>query len=77
MTIMVNITVKTTRTLLLPMLPNFIRGQNDEAVDVADMTEEQLRELGAKWIEALVRKSRERRGDKVAALNRSLENSRS
>jgi hypothetical protein len=66
------VTVKTTRTLLLPTLPNFLRTPADEAVDVGDLTEDQIREVGAKWIDALVRKSRDRRGESIARLNREI-----
>lgn len=72
MTTEVRITVKTERTVLLPTLPNFLRTPGDQAVDVGELTEEQIREVGAKWTEALVRKSRDRRGDRIAAMNRDL-----
>jgi hypothetical protein len=68
----VKITVKTERTLFLPLRPNFIRTLNDEAVDIGDLTEEQLREIGRAWTEAMVRKGRDRRGEAVARLNRQL-----
>lgn len=71
----VSVTVKTTRTLLLPTLPNYLRTPTDEAVDVGDLTEEQVREICAKWTEALVRKSRDRRGDAIARLNRKISKS--
>lgn len=64
-----SVTVKSTRTLLMPTLPNYLRTPTDEAVDVGDLTEEQVREVGAKWTEALVRKSRERRGETNARIN--------
>lgn len=69
----VSVTVKTTRTLLLPTLPNYLRTPTDEIVDVGDLTEGQAREIGAKWTEALVRKSRDRRGYAIARLNREIE----
>jgi hypothetical protein len=69
----VTVTVKTTRMLLLPTLPNYLRTPIDEAVDVGDLSEEQIREIGAKWTEALARKSRDRRGAATAQLNRMIE----
>lgn len=75
MTHEVRITVKTERTLLLPTLPNFLRTPNEQTVDVGELTEEQVREIGAKWTEELVRKSRARRHDQIAALNRELKKS--
>ncbi len=68
----VTVTVTTKRTLLLPTLPNFIRDERDAAIPVEDLTQDQLRELGQKWTEALMRKARDRAGDKTAALNREL-----
>ena len=50
----------------LPMLPNFIRARRDNAelcIDVADVSEYSLRELGALWTEALVKHSRKRKQD--------------
>jgi hypothetical protein len=69
----VTVTVKTTRTLVLPTLPNFIRTESDESLDIASLTEEQLREIGAKWTEALVRKARELRCAKTAEINRKIQ----
>ena len=69
----IRITVRTERTLLLPTLPNFLRTPDGQAMDVGDMPEDQIREVGAKWTDALVRKARERRGDKIAAMNRETE----
>lgn len=45
-------------------------------VDISALTEEQLREVGAAWTSALVRKARDRKGDAVARLNRTLERQR-
>jgi hypothetical protein len=73
MTEKVTVTVKTTRTLVLPTLPNFIRTEAGELVDISSLTEEQLREIGSKWTEALVRKARERRCAKTAEINRKIQ----
>lgn len=53
------------RKLKLPSLPNFLRFESQredgESVDVADLTDEQLRELGTEWQTALVRHAQARR----------------
>lgn len=72
-TMQVTVTVKTTRKLVLPTLPNFIRTPIDECIDVGELTEDQIREVGAMWTDALVRKSRERRSLVIAQINRKLE----
>lgn len=69
----VRITVKTERVLLLPTLPNFIRTENDEAVPIADLTRDQLREIGQQWTEALLRKADDKRDDRIRALNRAIQ----
>jgi hypothetical protein len=69
----VKITVKSERTLLLPTLPNFIRTETEEGVDISTLTEEQLREIGKHWTDALVRKARERKADVIRALNREIQ----
>jgi len=48
------ITVKTERTLLLPMLPNSLRTEADEAVPIESLTQDQLREIGQQWTDALM-----------------------
>lgn len=68
----VSMTVTTTRTLLLPTLPNYLRTTTDETLDVGDLTEQQVREIGAQWTDALIRKSRNRKGYGIAKLNREL-----
>ena len=72
----ITVTVKTTRTLLLPSLPNFMRTPDDESIDVGELSEEQLREIGSRWTEALVRKARDRCGDATARLNKLIEKQR-
>ena len=67
-----NVTVKTERTLLLPTLPNFIRDERDVAIPVEDLTQDQLREIGQKWTEALMRKARDRVGEKISTMNKRL-----
>lgn len=58
----VKITVKTPQVLILPMTPNFLRtADKDLPIDVADLTEEQLREIGAMWTKALIKKAVDRR----------------
>ena len=54
----------------LPSLPNFIRaketmkGQERSVIDVADFSDEELREIGKEWTEALIEHARERRSDR-------------
>lgn len=68
----VTVSVTTKRTLLLPTLPNFIRDEQDAIIPVEDLTQDQLRELGQKWTEALMRKARDRAGNRTAAINKRL-----
>lgn len=72
----VKLTVKTTRTLLLPRLPNFLRTEAGDLVGVETLTEDQLREVGAAWTAALIQHSRDRRGDKAAKFNRAMDRAR-
>lgn len=73
MTEKVTVTVTTTRTLMLPTLPNFIRDEQDTAIPVEDLTQEQLREIGQKWTDALMRKARDRAGERTRELNKRLQ----
>lgn len=66
----VTVTVKTERTLLLPTLPNFIRDERDAAIPVEDLTQDQLREIGQKWTDALMRKARDRAEERMRELNK-------
>lgn len=67
------ITIKTERTLLLPTLPNFLRTEGDEAVPIESLTQEQLREIGQQWTDALLRKARDKRFAATTELNRKLQ----
>ena len=62
------ITIKTERTLLLPALPNFLRTENDEAVAIETLTQDQLREIGMQWTDALMRKARDKSSAKREAI---------
>ncbi len=42
----------------LPHTPNFIRLSNGSAISIKDMSEKTLREIGALWVEELVKKSK-------------------
>lgn len=69
----ITVTVRLERRLKMPTLPNFIRdAATDEPVDIADLTEDQLREIGKAWTDALVRKARERVDVMVRDVNRKL-----
>lgn len=72
----VRLTVKTTRTLLLPKVPNFLRTEADDPVGVETLTEDQLREVGTAWTSALIENARNRRGDMTAKFNRAMERER-
>lgn len=67
------ITVKTERTLLLPTLPNFLRTESDEAVPIESLTQDQLREIGQQWTDALIRKARDRGFDATKNINRQMQ----
>jgi len=67
------IMVKTQMEIVLPMRPNFIRTPHkDVSVPVADLTDDQLREIGKEWTEALIQKARQRRKEKCRAINKRL-----
>lgn len=68
------ITIRTERTLLLPTLPNFLRTEGDEAVPIESLTQEQLREIGQQWTDALMRKARDKGFAATASLNRKMQN---
>ena len=39
----------------VPMVPNFIRSiRNDESVDICELTDSQLKAIGALWTQALL-----------------------
>lgn len=42
----------------IPMLPNYLVDTNGNQWSLSKFSEEELRELGAEWIEALVAKSK-------------------
>lgn len=68
----VTVTVKSTRVLMLPQLPNFLRDEQGGTVPVEDLSQEQLDEVGRKWTDALKQKARDRAGDRTAALNKEI-----
>lgn len=68
----VSLTVKTTRTLLLPTVPNYLRTESDNPVDITTLTEDQLREIGTAWTAALIKRARDRRCAAARKLNRVL-----
>ena len=58
------ITVKTEIEILLPSLPNFVRTANKDAcMPIDNLTDEQIRELGSCWTNALIDKARKNRGE--------------
>jgi hypothetical protein len=67
------VTVKTELALLLPSIPNFIRTPDNDCIDVGDLTELQVREIGAKWTDALWRKARERKGAVIRKMNKEIQ----
>ena len=62
----IKITVEHKVEYRLPILPNFICvPDGGKSVDVASFTDDQLREIGQIWTEALIRKAQKRRHDKA------------
>lgn len=53
------ITVKA--IIALPTMPNFFRIDGGGTIDVADVSDDGLREIGAVWTEALVEHANDRR----------------
>lgn len=45
----------------LPTVPNFILSTGDQKVDIAHVSDDGLRELGAAWTEALIENAQKRR----------------
>jgi hypothetical protein len=54
-------TLKVTFDCELPVLPNFLRSPQGQTIDVADCTDDGLRELGQKWTDALIEHAGRRR----------------
>lgn len=53
-------------SLVLPSLPNFIRvaGKMDRSVDVADMDDKTLTDIGREWTDALIQHAKKRRSQR-------------
>jgi hypothetical protein len=69
------LTVKTELEILLPTLPDFVRtANNDVCMPIYDLTDDQIRELGNYWTNALIDKSRKKRSEKIRAINKQLGN---
>lgn len=49
------------RQVCLPLLPNFLRLDPDVAIDVAELSDTELRRIGRAWTEALLQHAAERR----------------
>lgn len=71
MEVATTLTVKTTLCVQLPQVPNYIMLDEDvrrreagtaNKIDIADIDDTQLEEIGAMWTAALVRRAAERRG---------------
>lgn len=56
----------------VPRVPNFVRLMGGGTVGVEHLTEDQLRELGAAWTEALVKNAALRRAYPVGASSVSV-----
>ncbi len=63
----IKITMSMLVELRLPTLPNFIRTENGDLIPIAQLSENELRHLGAQWTEALVNLAAKRRADKKAS----------
>lgn len=68
----VRVTLKMERRLKLPTLPNFIRDEDDNAVPVESLTQDQLEEIGRAWTKALQQKARDRASEVTRKLNEKL-----
>jgi hypothetical protein len=66
------ITIRREQRVQLPSLPNFIRDADDKAISIVDLSEEQLREIGKQWTDALVRKAASKRHQMTRAINTKL-----
>lgn len=65
--------VKTEMEIQLPTLPNFIRTPGaDVGIPLADLTEDQVREIGRAWAEALVQKFQAKRKEKIRSINKKM-----
>ena len=60
--IVVKVTRRIESFLRLPMLPNYLINEGGQRVDVGNLTEEQLREIGDAWLKALILHAQKRRG---------------
>jgi hypothetical protein len=47
--------------ITLPRLPNFLLCEGGGSMDVADITDESIKEIGQQWTEALLAHAQERR----------------
>jgi len=56
------LTLTTQVSICLPLTPNFIRtSKTNETIDIKDFTDEQLREIGHRWVISLLERARYRR----------------
>jgi len=55
------------REVLVPMLPNFLRTPSGDSVPVAELSEDEIREIGAKWTEALLSHAKKKRASSAAS----------
>ena len=68
------ITVKTELEIVLPILPNFVRTSNkDVCISIGELTEQQIKELGEAWTEALIKKARDKRKEGIREINKKLQ----
>ena len=70
---LISIVVKQDRRVILPSLPKFIRDEDDTAISIENLTEEQLREIGKQWTDALVHKASAKRHNFIKALNKKFQ----
>ncbi len=47
--------------LVLPMQPNYLKTVTGQTVDVSDLNDEQLQEIGKQWTVQLIQHARDRR----------------
>jgi hypothetical protein len=67
------ILVTTEIEITLPSLPDFVLSANkQDRIQLCDLTEDQVREIGKQWSEAFVLKFRVKKRNKIKDINKNL-----
>lgn len=56
--------ITVTATVTLPRPPNFLRYGDEQSIDVADITDESLQQIGEAWTKALLEHAEKRRSQR-------------